>query len=197
MGCNWAAGIQVSRVGTGIVYPHEVAKVPGEGSGLSGEKILTYNKGQRLPVIERDRQNGKRIVFTNGCFDLLHLGHITCLKKAGELGDLLVVGVNSDASVSRLKGPRRPLNPLRERMEMLAALECVDYVIPFEEDTPLDLIKAVRPDVLVKGGDYSIETIVGAKEVMESGGEVVVIPLVASYSTSEMIRAIRQGKTVS
>ncbi len=182
---NAAAGIQVSRVGTGIVYPHEVAKAPGRGSGLSGEKILTYNKGQRLPVIERDRQNGKRIVFTNGCFDLLHNGHIVCLRKARRLGDVLIVGVNSDDSVQRLKGPERPFTPLKDRMEMLAALEAVDYVIPFEEDTPIDLIGAVMPDVLVKGGDYTPEAIVGAKEVKENGGEVVVIPLEKGYSTSE------------
>ena len=129
----------------------------------------------------------------NGCFDILHIGHITYLRKARQMGDILIIGVNSDDSVRRLKGKDRPVNPLKDRLEMLAALDFVDYVIPFEEDTPLDLIKAVLPDVLVKGGDYKPDDIVGAKEVIANGGEVRVIPFVEGHSTSGIIQRIQKG----
>lgn len=132
------------------------------------------------------------LVFTNGVFDLLHRGHVTYLEQARGLGASLVVAVNSDASVRRLgKGPARPLNPLDDRMAVLAALACVDLVVPFDEDTPRDLIVACAPDVLVKGGDYSIETTAGARDVIARGGRFVAIPFVHSRSTTELVERIR------
>jgi len=138
------------------------------------------------------RRNGKRIVFTNGCFDLLHPGHVHYLEAAKSLGDVLIVGINDDASVRRLKGPARPVNDLNHRACMLAALKSVDMVVPFPEDTPLNLIMALMPDVLVKGGDYTPDDIVGAREVRENGGEVVVIPFLHGHSSTDMIARIRQ-----
>jgi rfaE bifunctional protein nucleotidyltransferase chain/domain len=128
-----------------------------------------------------------RIVFTNGCFDLLHRGHIYYLSRAKEMGDLLVIGLNSDDSVTRLKGPGRPLNTEESRAEVLGALAMVDHIIIFGEDTPLNLILAIRPHVLVKGGDYRKEEIVGYREVISWGGEVVTIPLLEGYSTTSLI----------
>lgn len=137
------------------------------------------------------RAQGKRIVFTNGCFDLLHPGHIAYLDAARALGDVLIIGLNDDDSIRRLKGQKRPINPLVDRACMLAALKSVDLVVPFSEDTPLNLIKALQPDVLVKGGDYSPETIVGAKEVRENGGKVVVVPFIDGHSTTALIARIQ------
>lgn len=134
---------------------------------------------------------GKKVVFTNGCFDLLHVGHVRYLQEARALGDALVVGVNSDASVHRLKGPGRPLTPARERAEVLAALACVDYVTIFGGETPRRLIAAVQPDVLVKGGDWPIETIVGREVVEARGGRVVSLPFVKGRSTTATIARIR------
>jgi rfaE bifunctional protein nucleotidyltransferase chain/domain len=133
------------------------------------------------------RSAGQRIVFTNGCFDLLHIGHITLLEDARRLGDRLVVGINSDASVSGLKGPTRPIVGERERGRILAALAAVDAVLVFDEPTPLRLIEALRPDVIVKGGDYSEETVVGAREVRSWGGCVKIIPTVEGFSTTKLI----------
>jgi rfaE bifunctional protein nucleotidyltransferase chain/domain len=129
-----------------------------------------------------------RIVFTNGCFDILHRGHIEYLSKARDLGSVLVIGLNSDASVRRIKGEGRPVQDETSRALLLASLRFVDAVILFDEDTPLDLIQLVEPDVLVKGGDYTGENIVGAEFVKARGGEVVTIPLVEGYSTSEIIK---------
>jgi len=128
-----------------------------------------------------------RLVFTNGCFDILHRGHVEYLAAARALGDVLVVGLNSDASVRRLKGPDRPLNPETDRALVLAGLESVSAVVVFEDDTPLRLIRVLRPDVLVKGGDYSRDTIVGADDVESGGGSVVVIPLVPGRSTTSIL----------
>ena len=135
--------------------------------------------------------SGFRLVFTNGCFDLLHPGHVDYLERARALGDALVVGLNDDASIRRLKGGGRPVNPLADRARMLAALRAVDMVVPFSEDTPLELIRRLEPDVLVKGGDYRIEEIVGAREVQARGGEVVVMPFLEGYSTTALIERIR------
>lgn len=132
----------------------------------------------------------KKIVFTNGCFDILHVGHITYLAQARQHGDLLVVGLNTDASVKRLKGPSRPVNQQNDRAIVLAALESVDYVVLFEEDTPQALIEKVRPDVLIKGGDYSLNNIVGADFVQKLGGKVLTIPFVEGYSTTATIQHI-------
>jgi len=138
------------------------------------------------------KKEGQRVVFTNGCFDLLHPGHITYLNDAKALGDVLILGLNDDASIQRLKGDTRPINPLHDRAVMLAALKSIDAVVAFSEDTPLKLITALMPDVLVKGGDYSIDTIVGAKEVMQTGGQVQVIPFLEGYSSTRLIQRIQR-----
>ncbi len=153
-------------------------------------KILGRKDLQRQ--IARLRAIGKRVVFTNGCFDIIHQGHSTYLEEARHQGDCLVVGLNSDASVRAIKGPERPINSADSRAVVLAALGCVDYVSIFSEETPLDLIKAVRPDILVKGADWPVEKIVGAKEVIVRGGRVVNIPTVQGFSTTSTIRAIRE-----
>ncbi|PWU00356.1 MAG: D-glycero-beta-D-manno-heptose 1-phosphate adenylyltransferase [Bacteroidetes bacterium] len=141
--------------------------------------------------VRRWRLLSKKIVFTNGCFDILHQGHLEVLSDAAAAGDILLVGVNTDASVNKLKGPHRPVNNENLRALMLASLTIVDGVILFGEDTPLELIKTIRPDVLVKGGDYTVDKIVGAKEVIAAGGEVKVVPLVNGYSTTALIEKIR------
>ncbi len=162
---NIAAGIQVAKVGTSVVTPEEV-RAAIEKSGMG------------------------KTVFTNGCFDIIHAGHVKYLREARKLGDRLVVGLNSDESVHRLKGDSRPVNPLKDRIDVLSAFEFVDEVIPFEEDTPYDLIKKVRPDILVKGGDYEIKDIVGADLVRSWGGEVRTIPFVEGKSTTAIIEKI-------
>jgi rfaE bifunctional protein nucleotidyltransferase chain/domain len=140
-------------------------------------------------------RTGKKVVFTNGCFDLLHAGHVHLLTRARSMGDLLVIGVNDDESVRRLgKGPDRPLTPLPERMYVLAALECVDLVAPFGEDTPAKIIEAVQPDVLVKGGDWPVEKIVGRDFVESRGGQVLSLPLLPGYSTTGLIEKIRKKR---
>ncbi len=135
---------------------------------------------------------GKKIVFTNGCFDLLHAGHIASLSQAADFGDILIVGLNSDASVKRLKGEHRPVQTEQNRATILASLYMVDAVVIFDEDTPLEIIKSIMPDVLVKGGDYTPETIVGAKEVMANGGKVEIIPLVPGLSTTNLEALLRK-----
>jgi rfaE bifunctional protein nucleotidyltransferase chain/domain len=141
----------------------------------------------------REKRNGRRVVFTNGCFDVLHPGHIKTLEKARDLGDALIVGINSDASVRQLKGAGRPLIPQDERGEILAALTCVDAVVSFDETTPRETIAALLPDVLVKGGDWADNKIIGREEVEAAGGRVVSIPVVSGYSTTEILRKIREG----
>jgi D-beta-D-heptose 7-phosphate kinase/D-beta-D-heptose 1-phosphate adenosyltransferase len=136
------------------------------------------------------RRQGQRIVFTNGCFDLLHPGHIYALSQARSLGEVLVVGINSDASVKRLKGAQRPILSETERVLLLSALEVVDYVTIFSEDTPLEIIRLLRPQVLVKGGDWSAEAVVGREIVEAEGGRVVLIPYQAGFSTSDVIDRI-------
>lgn len=144
----------------------------------------------------RDRavERGARVVFTNGVFDLLHPGHVDVLTGARGRGDALVVGVNSDASVKRLKGPERPVRSEAERAYVLAALEAVDAVVVFDEDTPRELVLRLEPDVIVKGGDYSPDTVVGAAEVRARGGEVVIIPLTPGQSTTSIIERLRAGR---
>jgi rfaE bifunctional protein nucleotidyltransferase chain/domain len=146
-------------------------------------------------TLERWRAARERIVFTNGVFDLVHFGHVEYLEDARTLGDRLVIGVNADASVRRLKGPARPILPETERMEFLRALECVDLVLLFEEDTPLRLIEAVGPDVLVKGGDWPVESIVGREIVEARGGRVLSIPLREGFGTTNRIERILAGKS--
>lgn len=139
-----------------------------------------------------EKNKGKKIVFTNGCFDIIHKGHVAYLNEAKKLGDLLVVGINSDASVKRLKGPERPINQEMDRQYVMSQLKPVDFVEVFEEDTPLNLILKVKPSVLVKGGDWKIEQIVGGKEVIENGGEVFSLQFVDGYSTTSIIHKIQK-----
>jgi rfaE bifunctional protein nucleotidyltransferase chain/domain len=146
-----------------------------------------------MQVAGREGRGPRRIVFTNGCFDLLHPGHIQTLEKARSLGDLLVVGVNSDRSVRAIKGPSRPLVAGSERAEILAALEAVDFVVLFDEDTPRELIARLHPDVLVKGADWGAEEIVGREQVEAGGGRVVSLPLEPGYSTSALLENIRRS----
>jgi rfaE bifunctional protein nucleotidyltransferase chain/domain len=153
--------------------------------------ILTLE--QAILRFGREKRNGRRVVFTNGCFDLLHPGHIKSLEQARALGDALIVGLNSDASVRELKGDGRPLLPERERAEILAALECVDAVVIFDAPTPREVIARLLPDVLVKGGDWPGDQIVGREEVEAAGGRVVSIPVVPGYSTTDILRKIREG----
>ncbi len=145
-----------------------------------------------LATIAGWKVNGKTISFTNGCFDILHEGHIFSLSQAAKEADYLIVGVNSDASTKRLKGNERPVNNEKSRALILASLMIVDAVIIFEEDTPLQLISSILPDVLVKGGDYTIEQIVGAKEVIANGGRVVINPIVKGFSTTSILEKIRR-----
>lgn len=157
--------------------------------------MATYNKiiptADLVNRVKKWKAQGYSIVFTNGCFDILHLGHIDYLEKAKELGDILIVGVNTDASVRRIKGPERPINDEYSRQRMLCALAFVDGVTLFDEDTPLDLIKTVLPDILVKGNDYNISNIVGADIVIEAGGKVETIDLVDGFSTTDIIERVR------
>ncbi|MCD0487102.1 D-glycero-beta-D-manno-heptose 1-phosphate adenylyltransferase [Pedobacter sp. MC2016-14] len=158
---------------------------------LAISKILHQDNLKQ--TIAKWKAEGQKIVFTNGCFDLLHIGHISYLLKAASLGDKLVIGLNSDASVKRLKGPSRPINLEANRALILAAMFFVDAVIQFEEDTPLTLITNVLPDVLVKGGDYVIENIVGAAEVQANGGDVRVVSFIDGHSSTALIEKISSG----
>ncbi|MBO4481081.1 MAG: D-glycero-beta-D-manno-heptose 1-phosphate adenylyltransferase [Bacteroidales bacterium] len=154
------------------------------------QKIITREQWSQLRISPKTT-----VVFTNGCFDVLHLGHVAYLAEARTMGDLLVVGLNSDNSVRRLKGPSRPINDEHARAMVLASLQCVDYVILFDEDTPLELIQTVKPNVLVKGGDYTIDTIVGAPFVQKHGGIVRTIPLVEGFSTTATVQKLNDRPT--
>src|SRR5580698_6080091 len=191
---NLAAGIVVAKVGTVPIARHELVAVLTPSSGISGaEKILD---GERLTQrIAEWRAAGESIVFTNGCFDLLHVGHITLLEDCRRFGSKLVLGLNSDASICRLKGPTRPIVSERERARVMAALAAVDAVILFEEDTPLELIRALKPDVLVKGGDYTVETVVGHEEVIAQGGRVEIVPTVEGFSTTNIVKKLTAQQT--
>jgi rfaE bifunctional protein nucleotidyltransferase chain/domain len=158
-------------------------------------RILTLD--QAILRFGREKRNARRVVFTNGCFDLLHPGHIRCLEQARELGEVLIVGLNSDASVRQLKGEGRPLLPELERAEILAAMECVDAVIIFDDLNPREVIARLLPDVLVKGGDWAPDQIVGREEVEAAGGRVVSPPVVPGYSTTQILKKIREGAPAS
>ena len=152
-----------------------------------------YNSNQLLHQLKRWRLQNKKIVFTNGVFDIIHEGHLTSLAEAASYGHVLIVGVNSDSSVKRLKGENRPVINEDSRALLLAALVITDAVILFEEDTPVNLISIIMPDVLVKGGDYTIEEIAGAKEVLAAGGEVKTVPILEGFSTTGIIEKMRMG----
>ncbi len=183
---NAASSIKVTKFGTSVVTLDELEDM----FGSRPAKIQTLDGLLEQLARFRERKPGAKIVFTNGCFDILHLGHARYLKEARKLGDMLIVGVNSDASVKRLKGEDRPINHENVRMAMLAELDFIDYVVKFEDDTPYDLIKAVQPDILVKGGDYKIEDIVGHDIVEAKGGLVTTIQLVDGMSTTNIINAV-------
>ena len=159
--------------------------------------ILDWQKAKE--IIHRWQAVGLDVVFTNGCFDLMHLGHIDNLEKAAQLGDKLVVALNSDASVQRLKGEHRPISNQASRMAVMAALEFVDMVVLFEEQTPLEIITTLSPDILAKGGDYTPEQIIGSELVLEKGGKVIALPFVEGYSTSQLeskiLAAAKNNKT--
>jgi rfaE bifunctional protein nucleotidyltransferase chain/domain len=144
-------------------------------------------------IIKLWQFKNEKIVFTNGCFDILHRGHLEYLLQAAALGHRLIVGLNSDESVSRLKGPTRPVNKIDDRAFALASLRCTDLIVPFEEDTPLELIEFLQPNILVKGGDYTIESIVGAKETLQRGGKVEVLSFKEGYSTTNLIDKMKKG----
>lgn len=150
-------------------------------------------RDQARLIVDRWKFKGELIVFTNGCFDILHRGHLEYLLQAAALGHKLIIGLNSDESVSRLKGPSRPVNKIDDRAFALASLRCVDLVVPFEEDTPLELIEFLQPDLLVKGGDYTIESIVGANETLHRGGRVEVLSFKEGYSTTSLIDKMKKG----
>lgn len=154
------------------------------------KKVVTID--QAKTIIYGWKLLGKTCAFTNGCFDILHQGHIFSLGQAAKEADFLIVGLNSDASVQRLKGPTRPINNTDNRAIVLSNLAIVDLVVVFEEDTPLELINALMPDVLVKGGDYTIDQIVGAKEVVAAGGKVIINPIIEGYSTTGLIEKIKK-----
>lgn len=187
---NLGAGVVVGKVGTATVSPAELAAAMEEHlpiqTGAVAEDLL-------VELVARARAAGERVVMTNGCFDILHAGHVTYLQQARALGDRLIVAVNDDDSVRRLKGETRPVNGLAPRMTVLAALAAVDWVVPFSEDTPQRLICRVGPDVLVKGGDYRPEDIAGGECVLAAGGEVKILTFLPGHSTSGMIETIKKG----
>ena len=193
---NVAAGLVVAKLGAATVSPEELSAKLTQYLRETGEQYQAPTQ-EVLHHIELARQRGEKIVFTNGCFDILHAGHVRYLAQAKARGDKLVVGLNNDASISRLKGPERPINPLDERTTVIGALASVDWVIPFgaveENDTPAKLIEQVKPDVLVKGGDYKVEEIAGADFVLASGGTVEVLEFVNGCSTSNVIKKIQSN----
>jgi D-beta-D-heptose 7-phosphate kinase/D-beta-D-heptose 1-phosphate adenosyltransferase len=178
---NIAAGIVVGKSGTATVSRAEI--IP-----FLDKSEAYMSLGEVKSYVQSLRQKGQKIIFTNGCFDILHAGHVEYLKAAKDLGDKLIVGINSDQSVKSLKGKNRPLNKLENRAKVLASLRCVDAVVIFGDKTPIKLISAVKPDILVKGGDYKINEIVGYEEVIKSGGRVMTIPLVKGISTTKIIQ---------
>lgn len=189
---NLAAGKVVEKWGTYALSKDELLRAMKQQVSPSYQISTTKILGTKQFASLRDSLwKGKKIVFTNGCFDILHAGHVDYLEKARAKGDLLVVGLNSDDSVRRLKGPERPLNEFAHRARVLAGLGCVDCVIEFSEDTPLSLINSVKPNVLIKGSDYSVDTIVGAKQVLENGGEVATVELTPGLSTTNLAQKIK------
>lgn len=184
---NFAAGIVVAKIGTVPVSAAEiVTQLTRSATVTSSEKVLPRDRA--IARVREWREAGESIVFTNGCFDLIHVGHITLLEDCLRFGSKLVVGLNTDASVSRLKGPTRPIVGEAERAKVMAALASVDLVTLFDEPTPLELIRALKPAVLVKGGDYRVETVVGHEDVQAYGGRVEIVPTVEGFSTTNLVR---------
>ena len=186
---NLAASIAVTRTGTVAVSAPELRALA-QAEARSDRGLLQLD--QLLEFASRARANKEKLVFTNGCFDILHAGHVAYLEEARGLGDRLVVAINADASVTRLKGEGRPVNTLERRAAVLAALSAVDWVVSFADDTPENLLRALRPEVLVKGGDYTTATVVGAKIVQDYGGDVAVLSLVDGVSTTNIVEKLRR-----
>ncbi|MCO7224630.1 bifunctional D-glycero-beta-D-manno-heptose-7-phosphate kinase/D-glycero-beta-D-manno-heptose 1-phosphate adenylyltransferase HldE [Pleionea sp. CnH1-48] len=186
---NIAAGVVVGKLGTASISSLELRrKVAGDDS--LGRGVLTEDQLQF--VVQEAREENQKVVMTNGCFDILHAGHVAYLQEARALGDKLIVAVNDDASVARLKGDGRPVNPVERRMAVLAALGCVDWVVRFGEDTPERLISEILPHILVKGGDYKVEEIAGGRQVMEAGGDVKILKFVDGVSTTKIIEDLKK-----
>jgi D-beta-D-heptose 7-phosphate kinase / D-beta-D-heptose 1-phosphate adenosyltransferase len=190
---NTAAGIVVVKLGTATVSSHELRRKL-RTAGDTGTGVM--NEQQLQMAVEEAKAHGERIVMTNGCFDILHAGHVAYLQQAKALGDRLIIAVNDDASVKALKGAGRPVNPADRRMSVLAALGSVDWVVEFSEDTPQRLISQILPDILVKGGDYTVEQIAGAKEVIENNGRVEILQFVDGVSTTKIIESINKKDQV-
>ena len=187
---NTAAGVVITKSGTSPVSIEELVSAAKNGRG---SKICSRDEAAALGKLWRIR--GEKIVFTNGCFDLLHPGHVLLLREAAAEGDRLIVGLNSDESVKKLKGPDRPVLCQEDRAAVLSALDCVDLVVVFPEETPLALIESLQPDVLVKGGDYTPDSVVGRESVEGRGGRVVIVPLLQGKSTTSILRTVHSGKT--
>ena len=188
---NMAGGVVVGKLGTSAVSPLELTQA------MHGGRDSTYgivSEDQLAQYIVDAKARNERVIMTNGCFDLLHAGHVAYLQQARALGDRLIVAVNSDASVNKLKGGNRPINRLQERMAVLSALACVDWVIPFEEETPERLYCRLLPDVLVKGGDYAAGQVAGGECVIKAGGEVKILQFVEGHSTTSMINKARAAE---
>ncbi|MEA3404387.1 MAG: bifunctional D-glycero-beta-D-manno-heptose-7-phosphate kinase/D-glycero-beta-D-manno-heptose 1-phosphate adenylyltransferase HldE [Pseudomonadota bacterium] len=189
---NQAASIVVRKVGTSTVSKAELDE--SIKASMRHQGYVAMNEDELLELVQMAQNNGERVVITNGCFDLLHSGHVRYLNEAAKLGERLIVAVNSDESVQILKGPSRPIVPLDGRMELLSALSCVDWVVPFNEETPERLICKLKPDVLVKGGDYKPEEIAGSKCVWESGGQVEVLSFWDGFSTTNIVEQIQEAE---
>ena len=188
---NVAGGLEVEKFGVVPIHPDEIVRdLLAEAHEHLGKQRTIEDL---LPELEQHRASGKRIVFTNGCFDLIHLGHVKYFQFAKRQGDLLVVGVNTDTSIRRLKGPKRPIISEQDRVSVLEELESIDYLVRFDEDTPLGLIEQIRPDVLVKGADYAKEQVVGWEVVESYGGRIALAPLVDGRSTSAVIQRILEA----
>ena len=184
-----AAAVVVRRGGTSVCSAQDVREyIAAEGKWILDPRRLSAR-------VESYRRHGRRIVFTNGCFDLLHRGHIAYLSHAKERGDILIVGVNSDESIRRLKGSSRPINPLEDRIQVLAALSCIDHLVAFDGDTPSDLLGLIRPDVYVKGGDYSRDTLPEAPLIEALGGRIEFLPYVEDQYTTGIIERVRKAGT--
>jgi D-beta-D-heptose 7-phosphate kinase/D-beta-D-heptose 1-phosphate adenosyltransferase len=186
---NIAGGIVIGKVGTQPILESELKQALWSRTLDGVNKIVS--KDQARDLIAGWRRNGQRIVFTNGCFDILHIGHIKLLHAAADQGDKLLVGLNSDLSVKKLKGDSRPIVPEAERAALLSSIKGVDLVVFFQEETPVELIRSFKPDIIVKGGDYTPEQVVGHEIVEQAGGKVVIVPLIEGVSTTKVIESIK------
>jgi len=199
-GLDWHSAVAIANVAAGLeVEIFGVAPIPLEKihDDLLTQRTSDLGRPRSLDEVlvqvRAARQGGQRIVFTNGCFDILHAGHVSLLQRCAALGDMLIIGLNDDHSIRELKGPQRPVNNQNHRAYLLSALQCVDSVVLFSEQTPIRLIEAIKPDILVKGGDYTPETVVGADIVEASGGKVVILDLIDGLSTTGTIEKMRQS----